>query len=156
MTFVRFNTKKNTQNTVTVTFVTRYDVRGQRSWNSLPRRGAVSPGISLPVSSRPLRIRRRDREHLLAAWAPHPRRVAGERRSFAAARAHRVPGAPLERDIERVPRERDHRPELGPHRQGLHVLAGHDDRLVIDFDHGVLGSQADQGVPRATAHAAIV
>src|SRR4029077_18225087 len=45
MTFVRFNTKKNTQNTVTVTFVTRNDVRGQRSWNSLPRRGAVSEGI---------------------------------------------------------------------------------------------------------------
>src|SRR5690349_19970034 len=49
MTTVRLKTKKTSQNRVTVTFVTKCDVRGQRSTNSPPRRGATrGVGESLP------------------------------------------------------------------------------------------------------------
>src|SRR6266704_1369352 len=50
MIVVRFRTKKSNQNNVTVTFVTRYDVNGQSSWNNLPRRGGSSPSVRSRVA----------------------------------------------------------------------------------------------------------
>jgi hypothetical protein len=68
------------------------------------RREPLPSPFSHFALSGPLRIRPRDRKHLLAARALHPLQVWAEGRPFAAVGAHRVTGAPLERDVERVSR----------------------------------------------------
>jgi len=95
-----------------------------------------------------------DLELTATTTACEPARAAAQLGALAAARAHAIVLAPVERQLARPLGTRDDGPTRGRLRDNLEEIVGDGERPAIDVEHGFEGSEPRHAIPGSAAQGA--